>query len=223
MEPFIIGAVIFVIFIGSIIAFIIHKEKQRKLALKEFAIRNGLTYQENIENVFSENLHFKTFHTGHNKKTTNVLKGMKNGVDTTIFDYKYTIGYGKNAHTYHQTFALARINKVLPVFSLGPEKWFHKIAEHMGLKDIDFEHYPEFSRLYLLKGESEHAIRNVFTPEIIKYFEQHIVHGYLEVNNNELIYYDYHKRIKPENMQKFIDMFTGIVNQLNKTDHLDGF
>jgi len=41
----------------------------------------------------------------------------------------------------------------------------------MGFQDIDFESHPEFSKLFVLQGPSEDAIRDYFKPTLLEFFE----------------------------------------------------
>ena len=48
-----------------------------------------------------------------------------------------------------------------------------KLCEMLGLKDIDFDSHPQFSKDYLLKGADEAAVRRCFHPAVLTFFEQH--------------------------------------------------
>jgi len=63
----------------------------------------------------------------------------------------------------------------LPAFSLAPEhgKMMIKMAEMLGLKDIDFESYPQFSKRFLLRASDEAAVRHRFHHGVLTFFEQH--------------------------------------------------
>ncbi len=56
-------------------------------------------------------------------------------------------------------------------FSFDSESFFHKIRNIIGYKDIDFDTHPNFSKNYLLNGEDENAIRNVFNEGVLYFFE----------------------------------------------------
>jgi hypothetical protein len=59
----------------------------------------------------------------------------------------------------------------LPPFDLRPEGVLLKIAQSLGMKDIDFADAPGFSRMYMLRGQDEAAIRQLFTPALLRFCE----------------------------------------------------
>src|ERR1041384_2274301 len=46
---------------------------------------------------------FPLFNQGHGKKIKNFMYGQASGVKAAVFDYIYTVGGGKNSHTYFQS------------------------------------------------------------------------------------------------------------------------
>lgn len=64
-------------------------------------------------------------------------------------------------------------DRELPRFSLDPEKLRHKLVDLKKGEDIDFEDSAGFSGKYLLRGDSEPAIRDFFTPGRRAFFERH--------------------------------------------------
>jgi carbonic anhydrase len=59
----------------------------------------------------------------------------------------------------------------LPTYQLTLETGIDKIAEKLGVQDLDFESHPKFSRNFLLQGEDEAAVRAFFTPELLQLHE----------------------------------------------------
>jgi hypothetical protein len=89
-----------------------------------------------------------------------------------------------------------------PKFELEPENTFHKIGQVFGYQDIDFESFPIFSKKYLLRGNDEAKIRELFTPEVIKFFERN-QNIHIEAQGNTLIFYRPSKRCKPDEIKGF--------------------
>jgi hypothetical protein len=90
-----------------------------------------------------------------------------------VFDYRYVTGGGNSQRTHRQTvFYVTGDALRLPSFSLRPENFLHRIGELFGFRDIDFERRPEFSRLFLLRGEEEEAIRKAFGDGVLRFFEE---------------------------------------------------
>jgi len=62
----------------------------------------------------------------------------------------------------------------LPRFTLQPENSVVTfLGSFLGLEDFDFDDSPEFSRSYLLNGDTEDAVRALFSPEVRDYFASH--------------------------------------------------
>jgi hypothetical protein len=73
-----------------------------------------------------------------------------------------------------------------------------------GFQDIDFDEHPVFSKKYLLRGRNVPAIRELFTEEVLTFYEG--VDGVsTEANGNRLLYYRHGKRIKPLEIRDFLE------------------
>jgi len=186
--------------IGLIIFISMKIEKKRTEDLKQYSLRGGFNFKK-----VSTDIDLGTFsiNTGHSRKIWNALEITKDDIKWDIFDYRYTIGYGKNRTTYIQTVFMATKQGVnLPKFYLIPEHIFHKIGNIVGYKDVDFDMYPVFSKKYFLKGNDEASIRQIFKPEILRYLERNVIKDHIEAAGPRIIYYKPFKRIKPQELTK---------------------
>ncbi len=174
------AAVILILFflfiIGLVVGLIIYtnkKEKERTLAMQQVAQQIGWGFMPVAQpGMIPHTNYFNLFNTGHSRQTKNLIYGEINGVKAAIFDYRYTVGSGKNSHTYNQSvlyFETPRLQ--LPMFTLSPENFMHKFISALGYQDIDFATHPVFSKKYLLRGQNEMAIRNAFTPQVLNFYE----------------------------------------------------
>lgn len=181
-------------------------EKKRTEHLKKLAEEMGLSfYPKGQPGTISELGGFELFSQGHGKKFSNVLHGETNEVRLGIFDYQYTTGSGKNAHTWKQTVAYLQSPELtLPQFTIRPESIFHKIGSVFGYRDIDFEAHPRFSRHYLLRGRNEEAVRAVLRDEVLGFFEER--KGVIaEADGQRLVFYRASKRVKPQEMRSLLE------------------
>jgi hypothetical protein len=122
-----------------------------------------------------------------------------------LFDYFYCIGTGKNSTGFEQTiFRMESPSADLPEFLLHPESVFFKAAKALGAQDIDFPDFPEFNKMFSVQGADEDGIREVFTPDVIQFCQNHpgII---LEGNTYRLLVYRSAKRVKPEVLTGFLD------------------
>jgi MFS superfamily sulfate permease-like transporter len=107
----------------------------------------------------------------------------------------------------------------LPVFKLQKEGTIEKLSETIkNTKDIDFEKFPIFSKMYYLHGADEDKIRNFFNYEIIHLLENNEGY-YIESNGKEvLISYKYQFCDIPttEMLTKFGNRFLEIICRYRK-------
>ena len=98
---------------------------------------------------------FKLFKRGYGKKIRNILS-VKRDIeqpDIRIFDYHYVVGGGNSTRRISQTVFYIHSKALnLPEFIIKPEYFFHKVGEWLGMQDINFEAFPDFSKQYLLQG-----------------------------------------------------------------------
>lgn len=202
-----------VIVVAVFLYIIWYYNKKRITALKQFAQSMNFTYSpkgdQSLMNSLSE---FHLFSQGYSRRISNVLTGKFNLIPLTILDYRYTTGGGKSSHTWYQTVLVIESDKLqLPRFVLRPENLFDKIGSVFGNKDINFETAPVFSKRYLLRGDNEESIRNLFNTRVLEYYEQRLGMS-MEGDGVKLIYYRSSKRVPPDKIQAFLqegyDAFT---------------
>ena len=199
--------IIGILAVVGVILVVAHRfEKARSKQFQAVADELGLQFYPNgdtaIQNAIGQ---LRLFNQGHGRKTRNMLSGRTEDVDIAIFGYRYKTGGGKHQQTHQQTVISFRSPQLsLPEFELRPEHMFHKIGQAFGYKDIDFDSNPVFSKRYILRGQNEAAIRDLFTPEILAFFD--VQKGVsIEATNDRLIYYRASKRIKPEKVRSFME------------------
>ncbi len=140
-----------------------------------------------------------------------MLHGETRNLELAIFDYRYTIGHGKNSRTHRQSviyFGAAAL--ALPPFELRPEGVFHRVGSAFGYQDIDFETHAQFSRTYLLRGDTEEGVRGLFSDELLEFFETHPGLS-VEGGGNQLVFYRRKKRIEPDGTQEFMEEGTEVL------------
>ncbi|MHC4106324.1 MAG: hypothetical protein ACYSR9_15380 [Planctomycetota bacterium] len=191
--------------VGLIIFFVI-MEKKRRQALQILAGQLGFNFsQKDDQDLIAQLSFFDLFSKGHSRRINNIMEGEIEDSYVIIFDYRYTTGGGKNSHTYNQSIILFLSDTLnLPKFALRPENVFHKIGKVFGYKDINFDHYPVFSKKYLLRAEAEQIVREMFNENVIRHFES-TPNLCLEAGGNQLIFYRSSKRVKPEQIRTFLD------------------
>lgn len=159
--------------IGLIMLISSQYEKKRTAALAHLAVEMSLVFSPKGEPIVRESLGgFKFMQSGRNQTVSNLISGQTQSVVLSVFDYSYITGSGKNKHTHkHSVVAFDSPQLDLPEFDLIPENLFHKLASKFGYQDIDFDGYPTFNRKYLLRGPDESAVRELFTEDVVQFFE----------------------------------------------------
>lgn len=194
-----------IVLVAGIILLVRHFEKKRTEALQAAAKSMQLDFSRLPEPQLLPSLSaFPLFSHGHSRKAFNVMTGMADEIEITLFDYRYTTGGGKNQHTHHQTVVLLESDILqAPPFSLKPQNVFHNIGKKFGFQDIDFDSHPVFSEKYLLRSGDEVAVREVFTSDILEYYEQRPGLS-TEAGGNRLIFFRASKKVKPEDLPQFL-------------------
>lgn len=169
---------LYFLFIGAIIGGSVwaaqHFAARRTAALTALATRIGWGFREDVPFDSIPNLdRFELFTRGHGRKLRNLMTSPQGDPRAVVFDYTFTTGAGKSRQTHRQTVFYATSDRLdLPAFSIRPENVLHRIGELVGFQDIDIEGRPEFSRLFLLRGEQEAAIRACLPDAMLELMEQ---------------------------------------------------
>lgn len=190
----------------SIVSHVQRAERERSAALREAAARAGWGYRPEVKFDDVPKLdRFELFRQGRNRKLRHLLTSPAGEVRAVLFDYAYTTGGGNSQATHRQTVFYAVADGLrLPSFSLRPEHFFHKIGAKLGMQDIDLERRPEFSRMFLLRGEDESAVRDAFTETVAEFFERR-PHTCAAGLGRELLFWKPSRLVKPEELEAFIE------------------
>jgi hypothetical protein len=161
-----------VAFIGVAVAVVLlnlYALKRRRQGLERAGLEMGFVFDAEATTVAGQPFLSLPLLT-HQTKLSNVLRGAVGSGEAVLLDVR--VGSGKQART--QTVACFRLaGKRLPRFEMRPENVFDKIGARFGLQDIDFEASAEFSKSYLLRSAEEAAVRALFHPGLLMFFEQH--------------------------------------------------
>ena len=104
----------------------------------------------------------------------------------SIFDLSFSEGAFITKEDLKATFLLFESPVELPVFVLDKEDLRTTLYQLAGFDDINFDKYPDFSKRFHLSGNDRPAIRKVFTPNLIFFFESHPFF-HIESNGNHLL------------------------------------
>jgi MFS superfamily sulfate permease-like transporter len=114
----------------------------------------------------------------------NKLLNKKNGF--CVFDLSFSEGAFITKEDLRATFLLFKSPIKLPVFVLDKEDIRTTLYHWAGFSDINFKKHPDFSKRFYLSGNDNSAIRNLFTSELIYFFESHPIF-HIESNGSDLL------------------------------------
>jgi hypothetical protein len=208
----------FIVIVVLVVVLLIYnnkKEKERTKALEVTAAQLGWSFSPTAPmNMIAGLERFQLFNQGHGKKIKNFMYGQASGVKAAVFDYIYTVGGGKNSHTYYQSVVyLESANLNLPSFSLRPENFIHKMLGAFGYQDIDFGQRPEFSKKYLLRGQEETSIRRAFNDRVLAFYESY-AGTCTDAGGNQLFVFRSGIRLEPQEIQGYVGIGLQLINLL---------
>lgn len=211
-----------ILFIFAVIAIVVFaifysrkKERERTQALEVAAAQLGWSFSAEAPlNMIPGLERFPLFNQGHSKHIKNFMYGQASGVKAAVFDYIYTVGGGKNSHTYFQSVVyLEPANLNLPFFSLRPENFIFKMLSAFGYQDIDFGQRPEFSKHYLLRGQDEMSIRQTFNDSVLGFYESYSG-TCTDAGGNQLFVFRSSQRLQPQEIEGYVGVGLQLMNLL---------
>ncbi|MDG1330897.1 MAG: SulP family inorganic anion transporter [Crocinitomicaceae bacterium] len=169
------------------------KTSPREKRIKQMAANNRWLYTREEQVDSSELLDFNFFQTRPLESKQNVIGGdfSETQVDWEISDIVFDEGAMLSKEIYKTTVQLVHLPEEIPSFVLDQEGIFDKLFDRVlysltDTHDIDFEEFPVFSKNIRLTGSNEEAVRELFTPSLIRFLEEEQVY-HIECNGNALI------------------------------------
>ena len=143
----------------------------------------------------------------------NVLVGSQSFGKIELSDITLTEGARHAKDETYITILHATLNTMLPNFALEPEGLWSTLFKNTLGKDINFSAYPEFSKKYYLRGETEATIESFFNDRIVKLLEKN-EEMHIECYNKHLIFYkkrDLLSVSETESLLKFAEEFIALI------------
>lgn len=177
-------------------------ERLRTKKIEELARSNGFTFRPTPTST-DDQLPTGCYlaETGRDPAVKNVLEVARTDeLNFVLFEYEYTVGYGRSRYTTHQTIGRLRAPLLkLPSFLLFPETLFSKIGVMFGRTDVNFPDSPNFSDQYILRGQDEPALRAIFSPAL-RIALAPLDHLTIEGADDTLFIFRTDRRVKPEDL-----------------------
>lgn len=235
------GFLLIILLIAGLIVAIVLLNQKRTNALKAIAQQLKLQFSVGGDAAIRPliaNLEF--FDRGQFSQARNILHGTvhRQGRECTvaIFDYFYTVGHGKNRDTLCQTVMVFYDDSLhLPAFNVRSEHFIDKINNLIGFEDVNFPQFPQFSKRYRLNTSNPDAVRSLFQPGLIKFYESQKIGT--EANGSSILIFpagNYNPRaheisissgrtnpdsrmLAPEEIPSFLEVSVRLLNLLAKS------
>ena len=188
----IVGFIAFILIMVAVCWYAAKSEKQRIEQCEAVADELGLAFsKEGFANEGPDLTGIKLFNRGSSRSFRNTIWGDTDDVDLGIFDYFFNASSGsKNKIGCLQTVIYFKSDELhLPQFEMSLEGLIQKLGNSLGSSDINFSSHPEFSGKYQLGGEDETAVRQLFHPEVLEFFESQGRGVSVEASGNRFILY----------------------------------
>jgi hypothetical protein len=170
-KPMLLVFVVFAaIVIIAVVANYLAARKRRQDWLR-FAASMGWNYS--ADDIFGlPDLPHPTFQEGHSRRAYNIVCGTYRNREFKCFDYQYTVGSGKNSHTYILTCLLLTAPLPFVPLLIRPESFGDKLGHLVGLEDIDFES-DEFNRKFFVKCQDKKFAYDVLHQRAMEFLLHH--------------------------------------------------
>jgi hypothetical protein len=167
------------------------------------------------------------FSLGHSRKGRNGIKGTYAQNPFRIFEYQYTVGHGKHAHTYAFTIFEAKFQGTFPHLYLDCDKdgYSHPPSFSMpSLKEVNLP--TEFEKIFTLYVPQKYELEalQIFTTDVLAQFIDNMWYYDIEFVDGELVIYQCNQFINFDGLdmelhriQKLVDLLAPQLNRMRLT------
>ena len=148
------------------------QQKKRRAAWLPFASGLGCAFSPTDPFSIPGSSPHSLFTLGHSRRAYNVMNGVYRGRPLRCFDYKYTVGSGRDSHTYNLTCVMLDAPLPFPPLIIRPEGFLDHLGHVIGIEDIQFES-AEFNRKFFVKCQDRKFAFDVIPQATMTYLLQH--------------------------------------------------
>lgn len=149
-----------------------------------------------------------------------MLSGTVDQVEVRILDFvysRYKPSAGSQRRETRQTLVMFQAPDFRwPDMRMMPDSFALKLTKMLGVKDIDLDDAPEFSKRYLLNGSDEAAIRRIFRQEVTDAFVRQ--KGWcLEAHGDVIVFWRNRVRVPPNKILPLLEETIELLQLLTRT------
>ncbi len=190
--------ILIVLLVVGGVALSYYAKQKRRQELASVARQLGLEYSA-TDPLGCLGLPFALLSRGDGRGTENVLWGTWQSMPVTEFDYWYyeesTHSNGNRSKTYYRfSCAVSEIEAFCSHLTIDRENLFTRLADHLGLRDIEFES-EEFNRAFNVKGKDRKFANDFIDARMMQHLLQVDRAFQFEVSGKWLLCFS--KRRKP--------------------------
>lgn len=164
--------------------------QQRREALHEWAFKHGLSYAAE-DNGLPDRYPFTLFQKGDGRGADNVISGTWDGVPVVTADYWYydesTDSEGHTSRSYSRfSVVVVELAAWVPAVRIEHEGFLSRLADHVGLRDIDFES-EEFNRRYNVQCDDREFAFKLLDARMMQWLQGPAADFCIEVNGDHAL------------------------------------
>ena len=119
-------------------------------------------------------------------RTINNVSNIISNHQCFLFDVEFSEGEMIAKQVIRSSMFYIKLDKEIAEFTLDKEGFFEYIYHFTGFKDIEIENHPDFSKRFYLSGKNQEKIKELFTDELILFFESNTYY-HIESSKNGLL------------------------------------
>lgn len=201
----------FVIVVVGILGFAAARQERRRLqGLPATARSLGLVY-EALSPATLDRLQRRLGvlrFPGKSPQVVNRMSGKVDGVPLELFDYGFRVSIRGRLRLQEQTVVVVPVpGAPMPAFTVDvyvPVLQNRLPVPSASMREIKLDGHAEFSRLYVLKGADEPAVRSLFTPPVVAWMEALQPPASLECNGELLALYRVGLVVQPDEVEPMV-------------------
>lgn len=206
----------FIVLVAAIFFITRHFKKKRRMAIAAIASQHQLSFTPHDPYQLPVTYDFKLFSMGEGRGAENVMTGQWKDRRVIEADYWYYTessngkGGRSRSYSYFQV-AILPIGAYLPPVQIKGENIFTRVADHIGLEDINFES-EEFNRTFNVKSKDRQFAFKLVDARMMQWL-LFVGKGYsLETSGSDLLVY--RRRSKPHEIPQLLDVADQTIDRI---------
>jgi MFS superfamily sulfate permease-like transporter len=186
---------------------------ERTIQLQHFANNNDYQFKSSLTDFASWDFYTLTIR----KKIIaieNIISTRNNNALFSVADIKTQEGAETTTDLESVTGLKISGLSSIPKFYMEKETFIDKIAEVVGVEDINFESHKKFSKNYLVKGLNKNEVIKFFNENVLNFFEANLDY-YLVSNGKDLMLHQSHNVLETKEIDALLNKGKELVECLN--------